>query len=162
MYEDGPVFKAEGASFRDQPYGRELPQGLWTTGLCDCHQDGHICVQTAIVPCISFAQNTEIVNRGTIPCMNAGLIHLALGFVGCCWLYAFPNRSRLREHFALPEEPCNDFWVHLFALLVLSVKNLESSRTVAPIPPSVCWLSNVEKWSREKVTPPIVVPGMTR
>ncbi|KAL0700860.1 hypothetical protein Bca4012_056982 [Brassica carinata] len=114
MYEDGPVFKAEGASFRDQPYGRELPQGLWTTGLCDCHQDGHICVQTAIVPCISFAQNTEIVNRGTIPCMNAGLIHLALGFVGCCWLYAFPNRSRLREHFALPEEPCNDFWVHLF------------------------------------------------
>ncbi|CAN6937304.1 unnamed protein product [Brassica oleracea] len=161
MYGDGPVFKAEGASFRDQPYGRELPQGLWTTGLCDCHQDGHICVQTAIMPCISFAQNTEIVNRGTIPCMDAGLIHLALGFVGCCWLYAFPKRSRLREHFALPEEPCGDFWVHLFCT---SCAICQESRELKNrgADPSISWLSNVEKWSREKVTPPIVVPGMNR
>ncbi|KAJ0256243.1 Protein PLANT CADMIUM RESISTANCE 12 [Hirschfeldia incana] len=161
MYGDGPVFKAEGASFRDQPYGTELPQGLWTTGLCDCHQDGHICVQTAIMPCISFAQNTEIVNRGTIPCMNAGLIHLALGFVGCCWLYAFPNRSRLREHFALPEEPCGDFWVHLFCTpCAICQESRELKNRGAD--PSISWLSNVEKWSREKVTPPIVVPGMIR
>ncbi|KAJ4884229.1 Protein PLANT CADMIUM RESISTANCE 12 [Raphanus sativus] len=161
MYGDGPVFKAEGASFRDQPYGRELPQGLWTTGLCDCHQDGHICVQTAIMPCVSFAQNTEIVNRGTIPCISAGLIHLALGFVGCCWLYASPSRSRLREHFALPEEPCGDFWVHLFCT---SCAICQESRELKNrgADPSISWLSNVEKWSREKVTPPIVVPGMIR
>ncbi|KAG2322222.1 hypothetical protein Bca52824_015435 [Brassica carinata] len=135
MYEDGPVFKAEGASFRDQPYGRELPQGLWTTGLCDCHQDGHICVQTAIVPCISFAQNTEIVNRGTI---RQGLGNISL-----------------------PEEPCNDFWVHLFCT---SCAICQESRELKNrgADPSISWLSNVEKWSREKVTPPIVVPGMTR
>ena len=50
---------------------------------------------------------------GNVACINAGLIHLALGFVGCCWLYAFPSRSRLREHFALPEKPCSDYWVHI-------------------------------------------------
>lgn len=43
MYGNGPVFKAEGTSFRDQPYAEQLPQGLWTTGLCDCHEDAHIC-----------------------------------------------------------------------------------------------------------------------
>ncbi|VVA94505.1 unnamed protein product [Arabis nemorensis] len=161
MYGDGPVFKAEGASFRDQPYAGQLPQGLWTTGLCDCHEDGHICVQTAIMPCVSFAQNSEIVNRGAIPCMNAGVIHLALGFVGCCWLYAFPSRSRLREHFALPEEPCRDFWVHLFCTpCAICQESRELKNRGAD--PSIGWHSNVEKWSREKVTPPIVVPGMIR
>ncbi|EFH63454.1 hypothetical protein ARALYDRAFT_315881 [Arabidopsis lyrata subsp. lyrata] len=137
MYGNGPVFKAEGTSFRDQPYAEQLPQGLWTTGLCDCHEDAHIS------------------------CMNAGLIHLALGFVGCSWLYAFPSRSRLREHFALPEEPCRDFLVHLFCTpCAICQESRELKNRGAD--PSIGWLSNVEKWSREKVTPPIVVPGMIR
>ncbi|KAJ4874587.1 Protein PLANT CADMIUM RESISTANCE 12 [Raphanus sativus] len=161
MYGDVPVFMSEGALFRDQPYAGELPQGLWTTGLCDCHEDCHICVQTAIVPCVSFARNTEIVNRGTTPCINAGLIHLALGFVGCCWLYAFPSRSRLREHFALPEEPCSDYWVHICCTpCAICQESRELKNQGAD--PSLGWVSNIEKWRRDKITPPIVVPGMNR
>ncbi|CAH8358859.1 unnamed protein product [Eruca vesicaria subsp. sativa] len=161
MYGDVPVFMAERALFRDQPYAGELPQGLWTTGLCDCHADGHICVQTAILPCVSFAQNSEIVSRGTIPCLNAGLIHLALGFVGCCWLYAFPSRSRLREHFALPEKPCSDYWVHICCTpCAICQESRELKNQGAD--PSLGWVSNIEKWRRDKITPPIVVPGMKR
>lgn len=130
MYGNGPVFKAEGTSFRDQPYAEQLPQGLWTTGLCDCHEDAHICtyqnvylfvfwliflllcclkikwflfwihkgVQTAIMPCVSFAQNVEIVNRGTIrkkkPIINIFVIalicfykNLKIWIWGKCSLY---------------------------------------------------------------------------
>jgi len=64
--------------------------------------------------CFCSKKSKHLDFGGNAACMNAGLIHLALGFIGCSWLYAFPNRSRLREHFALPEEPCRDFLVHLF------------------------------------------------
>ncbi|XP_010527531.1 PREDICTED: protein PLANT CADMIUM RESISTANCE 12 [Tarenaya hassleriana] len=162
MYSNGPVFKAETTmSFRDQPYAGQLPQGLWTTGLCDCHEDPQICFQTAVLPCITFGQNSEIVSRGTIPWSNSSSIHMVLSLVGCCCIYGFPNRTRLREHLSLPEEPCRDCLLHIFCThCALCQESRELKNRGAD--PSIGWQANIEKWSEEKITPPIVVPGMSR
>ncbi|XP_021910202.1 protein PLANT CADMIUM RESISTANCE 12 [Carica papaya] len=156
-----PIFTPASPTLQDQPYAKQLPQGLWTTGLCDCCDDPFICLQASVCPCITFGQNSEIINRGTTTCLRSTMIHIAMGVVLCGWLYGCANRSRLREHFALPEEPCPDYCTHIFCLpWALSQEHRELKNRDAD--PSLGWQGNVEKWSKEKTTPPIVVPGMTR
>ncbi|KAK8604414.1 hypothetical protein V6N13_099356 [Hibiscus sabdariffa] len=54
----------ETSSYRE--YMKPLPEGLWTTGICECYGDVSNCLFTGICPCVTMGRNSEIVNRGEI------------------------------------------------------------------------------------------------
>ncbi|MBA0805716.1 hypothetical protein Gohar_005208 [Gossypium harknessii] len=62
-----PVFRPD---TEDSPFRAymttQLPEGLWTTGLCECYGDVPNCLFTSICPCITMGRNSEIINRGEI------------------------------------------------------------------------------------------------
>nr|GEY00694.1 hypothetical protein [Tanacetum cinerariifolium] len=45
-----------------------VPNGKWSTGLCDCTDDVSNCCITCWCPCITFGQIAEIADRGTTSC----------------------------------------------------------------------------------------------
>ncbi|KAK8511868.1 hypothetical protein V6N12_000906 [Hibiscus sabdariffa] len=62
----------ETSSYRE--YMKPLPEGLWTTGICECYGDVSNCLFTGICPCVTMGRNYEIVNRGEIGVVLFGWI----------------------------------------------------------------------------------------
>ncbi|MBA0621166.1 hypothetical protein Godav_006812 [Gossypium davidsonii] len=131
-----PVFRPD---TEDSPFRAymttQLPEGLWTTGLCECYGDVPNCNRlfTSICPCITMGRNSEIINRGEIckptvvstkfgsgvilpACRSASLLHLATGVVLFGWIFGSKNRTKLRQHFSLPESPLPDWCAHLLCM----------------------------------------------
>ncbi|XP_038720286.1 protein PLANT CADMIUM RESISTANCE 12-like [Tripterygium wilfordii] len=79
----------------------------------------------------------------------------------CGCLYSCMNRSKLRSHFSLPDAPCADFLVHCFCSRCALCQEHRELKNRG-IDPSRGWEANVERWNREQITPPIVLPGMSR
>ncbi|KAE8661404.1 Detected protein of unknown function [Hibiscus syriacus] len=61
-----PVFRPDPETSSSRAYMKPLPEGLWTTGICECYGDAYNCLFTGICPCITMGQNSEIINRGEI------------------------------------------------------------------------------------------------
>ncbi|CAL5419140.1 unnamed protein product [Camellia sinensis] len=88
------------ASYSFPPFPNHLPQGEWSSGLCDC-------VATAFLPCVTMGKIAHMVDRGTIY-----MIYIALGYAGCASMYGCTYRTKLRGLFGLPEGSIPDGLVH--------------------------------------------------
>ncbi|KAB1212605.1 Cell number regulator 10 [Morella rubra] len=95
------------------PYASQAG-GQWSSGLCDCFNDPSNCCLTWCCPCVTFGRIAEVTDRGQTSCFMAGLIYVALAYVGCQCLYSMTYRSKLRGSYSLPEDPCGDCCVHLW------------------------------------------------
>ncbi|KAG8475685.1 hypothetical protein CXB51_032402 [Gossypium anomalum] len=155
-----PVFRPD---TEDSPFRAymttQLPEGLWTTGLCECYGDVPNCLFTSICPCITMGRNSEIINRGEISCRSASLLHLATGVVLFGWIFGSKNRTKLRQHFSLPESPLPDWCAHLLCMWCTLCQEHRELRTRGA-DPSLGWEGNLSKWLKDGLTPPIVVPRM--
>ncbi|CAL9127148.1 unnamed protein product, partial [Musa textilis] len=67
-----------------------------------------------LLPCITFGQIAEIVDKGaTTSCGTSGALYALIMYVTCCQcLYSCFYRSKLRAQLGLREEPCADCLVH--------------------------------------------------
>ncbi|KAL5761448.1 hypothetical protein ACOSP7_017712 [Xanthoceras sorbifolium] len=137
------------------------PEGQWSTGLYDCCDDPSNCLMTLFCPCITFGQIAEIVDRGNLSCKIQGLVYHAMSRIGCGWLYAGVYRSKLRQHWSLPEAPCSDMLLHCFCCVCSLTQEYRELKNRGANP-SLGWKANVEKWNREGLKPPIVAPAMAR
>ncbi|KAL7171243.1 hypothetical protein ACSBR2_035980 [Camellia fascicularis] len=150
------------ASYSFPPFPNQLPQGEWSSGLCDCLDDPSICVATAFLPCVTMGKIAHMVDRGTISCFAASMIYIALGYAGCASMYGCTYRTKLRGLFGLPEGSIPDGLVHClccFCALCQDYRELKNRGA----DPSLGWEVNVEKWNQEGITaPPVVEPGMAR
>ncbi|KAK9678554.1 hypothetical protein RND81_11G218900 [Saponaria officinalis] len=65
--------------------------GSWSTGLFDCLDDPTNCIITALLPCYTFGQIAEIVNKGEPGCVASGVIEGAICVLTSPihWLYPF-------------------------------------------------------------------------
>ncbi|GKE49313.1 PLAC8 motif-containing protein [Tanacetum coccineum] len=61
-------------------------QGEWTTGICGWSEDWSVCCLTSWCPCVALGRIAEIVTKGNTA----------------------EYRSKLRELYMLPANPCND------------------------------------------------------
>nr|XP_043626734.1 protein PLANT CADMIUM RESISTANCE 2-like [Erigeron canadensis] len=87
--------------------------GEWSTGLCDCGSDVSNCCITCWCPCITFGQIAEIADKGTTSCAVHGALYtILLLLTGCQCIYSCMYRSKMRQQYMLPEEPCNDCLLH--------------------------------------------------
>ncbi|KAJ9140710.1 hypothetical protein P3X46_031322 [Hevea brasiliensis] len=140
---------------------KKFPEGQWTSGLCDCFDDPSNCLITCCCPCITFGQIAEIIDKGNTSCGLAGLLYYATASIGCGWLYACTYRSKLRGLFSLPEAPCADWLVHCCCCACSLCQEYRELKNRG-VDPSIGWQANVDEWSRERLQPPFVAPGMDR
>ncbi|XP_015578875.2 protein PLANT CADMIUM RESISTANCE 12 isoform X1 [Ricinus communis] len=96
----------------EEQYSKSTAMEKWTTGLCGCFEDPWNCIKTCLCPCVTFGQNAEILDRNGTSCFCGGLLLYLLSCVGCPCIYSFSFRTKLRQQFSLPKEPCGDFLVH--------------------------------------------------
>ncbi|GFZ16113.1 PLAC8 family protein [Actinidia rufa] len=144
------------------PFPNQLPEGQWSTGLFACLEDPSNCFATAVCPCITMGRIANIVDRGTISCLAASVIYVALVYAGCAPIFGCTYRTKLRGLFSLPERPLPDGMVYCmccFCALCQDYRELKNRG----VDPSIGWKANVEKWNEEGITmPPVVAPAMTR
>ncbi|PIN15641.1 hypothetical protein CDL12_11719 [Handroanthus impetiginosus] len=85
----------------------------WSTGLYDCFDDVPNCIITSLVPCVTFGQIAEIVDKGSAPCEACAASYAVIALLtGLPCLKSCVYRSKLRREYNLPAEPCNDCMVH--------------------------------------------------
>uniref|UniRef100_A0A7N0VEK9 Uncharacterized protein n=1 Tax=Kalanchoe fedtschenkoi TaxID=63787 RepID=A0A7N0VEK9_KALFE len=86
--------------------------GHWTTSLCGCFEDCGNCCMTFCCPCVTFGRNAEIIDQGATTCCGGCCVFAILAEVGCACLYSCSYRSKLRQQYSLPDQPCGDCCVH--------------------------------------------------
>ncbi|XP_022775904.1 protein PLANT CADMIUM RESISTANCE 12-like [Durio zibethinus] len=154
-----PVFSPDPETSPYRAYMRQLPEGLWTSSICECYEDLSNCFFTCFCPCITMGHNSEIINRGEISCRSASLLHLATGAVLFGWIFGWKNRTRLRQHFSLPESPLPDWCTHLLCMWCALCQEHRELQTRGA-DPNLGWEGNVARWNKNGMTPPIVVPRL--
>ncbi|XWS39956.1 hypothetical protein CRYUN_Cryun18bG0098900 [Craigia yunnanensis] len=135
--------------------------GQWTSGLCHCFDDPVNCVITCVCPCITFGQVTEIVNRGTKPCVSRGFLFGLLAFTGFACFYSCFYRSKLRGQYDLHEEPCTDCLVHFCCGACALCQEYRELKNRG-FDMGIGWEANMDRQKRGVTMAPIVVPGMAR
>ncbi|WRX16009.1 PLAC8 motif-containing protein - like 10 [Theobroma cacao] len=130
-----PVFVPDPEASYQAYMMKQLPEGLWTTSICECYED---------------LSNS---------CTWASLLHVATGVVLFGWIFGSTNRTSLRQHFSLPESPLPDWSTHLLYMRCALCQEHRELRTRGA-DPSLGWEGNVTKWKEEAMTPPIVVHRM--
>ncbi|OWM75791.1 hypothetical protein CDL15_Pgr009435 [Punica granatum] len=96
-------------------YDKEAVEGQWTTGLWDCREDGSNCLLTCFLPCITFGQTAEIIDRGTTPSRVASILYCGQQ---CRCVYGSLYRTKLRRLFSLPEAPYSDSVIHYYCCCI--------------------------------------------
>ncbi|XP_027152860.1 protein PLANT CADMIUM RESISTANCE 2-like [Coffea eugenioides] len=137
--------------------------GNWSTGLCGCCSDCSTCCLTCWLPCVTFGQVAEIVDKGSTPCVvSAGLYGLLCYFSGCGCIYSGFYRNRMRRQYMLPESPCPDFLVHCCCeccALCQEHRHLKSQG----FDMSLGWRENVERQNGGRtMSSPVIPQGMNR
>ncbi|XP_071739274.1 cell number regulator 10-like [Rutidosis leptorrhynchoides] len=85
----------------------------WSTGLCDCCDDASNCCETCWCPCITFGEIADIIDKGTVSCeLHALLYSLICYLTSFQWIYSWLYRSKMRQQYNLPQEPCHDCCVN--------------------------------------------------
>lgn len=83
-------------------------------GLLSCCSDCTICCVTCWLPCLTYAENGQLLNEGQgLRYWEDFLLYFAVCVVtGCQCVLGMSRRSELRRKYNLPEAPCNDCCVH--------------------------------------------------
>ncbi|XP_074299617.1 protein PLANT CADMIUM RESISTANCE 2-like [Silene latifolia] len=147
-----------------QPVGYNLPQGHWSTGLCDCFEDAPTCCITLWCPCITFGQTSEIIDRGTSSCGTNGVLYTVIALLtGLHCIYTCMYRSKMKLQYGMPQNNLDDFCIHCWChYCALCQEHRELERRGYQV--ALGWHGNMEKMNRGMgvTTPPIVQGGMTR
>ncbi|KAI7745230.1 hypothetical protein M8C21_029918 [Ambrosia artemisiifolia] len=133
----------------------------WSTGLCDCCKDCSSCCLTCWCPFITFGQIAEIVDKGTISCAMHATIYCLLSYTtGCECVYSYIYRSKLRQQYMLPEQPCNDCLVHCCCECCALCQEYRELKHLG-FNPSLGWEGNPASKNERVVLPvmPPAVPG---
>ncbi|XP_071691077.1 protein PLANT CADMIUM RESISTANCE 7-like [Rutidosis leptorrhynchoides] len=135
----------------------------WSTGLFDCDNDYYNCCLTCWCPCITFGQIAEVVDKGTTSCIAHGAIYslLCLFTGGCQCIYACMQRSKLRQQYMLPEQPCNDCLTHCFCEMCAICQEYRELQ-YRGLDPSLGWDGNISRQNQGVVMPPINPGEMKR
>ncbi|CAL9196917.1 unnamed protein product [Musa hybrid cultivar] len=151
-----PVPTAPGTFQIQTPAG-----GAWSTGLCECCDDGGNCCITCFCPCITFGQIAEIVDKGATSCGTSGALYALIMCVTCCQcLYSCFYRSKLRAQLGLREEPCADCLVHC-CCETCSLCQMYRELNRRGYDMSIGWHANMERQGQPATIPP-PVQGMSR
>ncbi|XP_058184318.1 cell number regulator 2-like [Rhododendron vialii] len=93
----------------------------WSSGLYDCGDDVANCCVTCYLPCVTYGQIAEIVDKGEISCCKAGVLYGVIHFmIPCCLRFLVEPcclgsyRTKLRQQYSLAEAPCNDCLINCF------------------------------------------------
>ncbi|XP_023767232.1 protein PLANT CADMIUM RESISTANCE 2 [Lactuca sativa] len=139
-----------------------ITPGQWSTGLCDCGKDVPNCCLTCWCPCISFGRIAEVVDKGTTSCGVSGALYSILClFTGCECVYSFMYRSKLRQQYMLPEQPCNDCLLHCFCECCALCQEYRELK-YRGFEPSLGWQGNLASHNQGIVMPPIGPGEMKR
>ncbi|RWR95804.1 protein PLANT CADMIUM RESISTANCE 2-like protein [Cinnamomum micranthum f. kanehirae] len=115
-------------------------------------------------PCITFGRIAEIVDKGNNSCPTCCVSYVLLGMLTGLqlqWLLSCGYRSRLRDQYQLPEEPCCDCLVHFFCgNLALCQEYRELKNRGFDM--RAGWHNQVEMQTRGATTAPAVTTGMSR
>jgi Cys-rich protein (TIGR01571 family) len=129
--------------------------GTWTTGICGCCEEVESCCWAFWCPCVAFGRIVEIVDEGNTSCLTGGAIWYLIHQHTCCGaLYSCGYRTKLREKYGLPEEPCNDCCTDCFCLpcsLAQQTRELQNHG----LNPNLGWDAN-----REAYLSPPQIPKM--
>ncbi|XP_074330863.1 cell number regulator 2-like [Apium graveolens] len=143
----------------------------WNTDLCDCSSDMKNCLVTAVCPCVTFGQISEIINEGQTTCwegcMLYGLVSIFCGagtagiFTG---MFGGWYRNKLREKYKLRGTMFNDFLVHaLCEPCALCQEYRELGRFGFEVP--LGWKENMEMQKAATAVyqvAPVIEQGMMR
>ncbi|KAF8388960.1 hypothetical protein HHK36_025644 [Tetracentron sinense] len=98
----------------------------WRSGLFDCFKhpvNGYdfslfstfvAAVITLFAPCVTFGQNSEILDSGSTSCVTGGVLYLYLILGIGHWNVGFRYRKRLRDAYGLSETPVTDRIAHIY------------------------------------------------
>ncbi|XP_024988113.1 cell number regulator 10-like [Cynara cardunculus var. scolymus] len=144
------------------PAQPNITAGEWSTGLCECSSDLSICCLTCCCPCITFGRIAEVVDKGTTSCGVGGALYSVLClFTGCECIYSFMYRSKLRQQYMLPEQPCNDCLVHCCCELCALCQEYRELK-YRGLDPALGWQGNLQTQSQGVVMPPLGPGEMKR
>ncbi|KAK1413710.1 hypothetical protein QVD17_35488 [Tagetes erecta] len=144
------------------PPSHMIYAGQWSTGLCDCTSDVSNCCLTCWCPCIPFGQIAEILDKGTTSCAVHGALYtILLLFTGCQCIYSCMYRSKMRQQYMLPEEPCNDCLLHCCCEPCAMCQEYRELKHRG-FNMSLGWHGNMERQNHAAVTPPFAPAGMKR
>ncbi|KAK6252252.1 hypothetical protein QUC31_013972 [Theobroma cacao] len=136
----------------------------WSTGLFDCFSDSFLCCKTCICPCITFGQNSEIIDEGSSSCaLNAVLYVIMHHFLGCALscLYGCYYRKKFRHQYGLEPSPCPDICVHCFCHYCALCQEQREIRNQG-YDMIIGWRANVERQKRGVTMAPMAEGGMKR
>ncbi|KAJ0669381.1 putative PLAC8 motif-containing protein [Helianthus annuus] len=154
------------------PYNQSVappPQSMmypsqWSSGLCDCTSDVSNCCLTCWCPCIPFGQIAEILDKGTTSsAVHGALYTILLLLTGCQFIYSCSYRSKMRQQYMLPEEPCNDCLLHFCCEPCAMCQEYRELKHRG-FDMSLGWHGNMERQNHHQavVTPPYAPAGMKR
>ncbi|KAI4312847.1 hypothetical protein MLD38_037637 [Melastoma candidum] len=137
--------------------------GSWTTGLCGCFEDFTNCCITCWCPCVTFGQNAEIIDRGKISCVRAGMVCYSLGHFTFHAIYTCTYRSKLRGQYSIPGDQCADFCIHCWCPFCAFCQE-HRELVNRGLDPSMGWVTNRETQNRQigMTVAPASQQGMTR
>ncbi|KAI3432042.1 uncharacterized protein J3R85_007710 [Psidium guajava] len=169
-------FHTAGANYSQVPFHPHnvppMPQGMmvqltpatplspWTTGFFDCMDDPLNAVVACCLPCVTFGQIAEIVDRGSTSCGTSGLLYGGIQFlIGCPCLLSCTYRTKLRHRFNLIESPAPDWISHFFCeCCALSQEYRELKNR--GLDPSIGWQGNVATMQQNVQYQVAMVPPM--
>lgn len=147
----------------NQPVYTPLPsQGEWSSDLFDCTTDVPQCCLTLWCPCITFGQNSEIIDRGLSSCgVNGALYSLIAMLSGFQFVYGCAYRTKLKRQLGISASPINDLCTHIWCHpCALCQEHRELQYRGYDVP--LGWIGNLEKQTMGIANPPIVPGGMSR
>ncbi|XP_051148420.1 protein PLANT CADMIUM RESISTANCE 2-like [Andrographis paniculata] len=153
-----PVFKS--SELTAPPVPKSSQAATWSSGLFDCFSDMKSCCITFWCPCITFAQISEIVDKGVTTRLMNGLVYTIALLAGCPCCYSCFYREKLRKQYGLQESPCGDFMVHCCCESCALCQEYRELKNRG-FDMSIGWHENMEV-NKEVVMAPVVEGGMTR
>ncbi|KAK1376544.1 Cell number regulator like [Heracleum sosnowskyi] len=143
----------------------------WNTDLCDCSSDMRNCFVTAVCPCVTFGQISEIINEGQTSCWEGCMLYaivslfLGAGTAGLLTgIFGGWYRNKLREKYKLRGTIFNDFLVHaLCEPCALCQEYRELGRFGFEVP--LGWKENMEMQKAATAVyqvAPVIQQGMMR
>ncbi|KAJ7963027.1 Plant cadmium resistance protein [Quillaja saponaria] len=99
-------------------YPREMNHHIgnpWSTGLFDCHENQTNATMTALLPCVTFGQISEVLDGGEMSCHLGSFLYLLMMPALCSqWIMGSKYRTKLRKKYDLVEAPYTDVISHIF------------------------------------------------
>ncbi|KAJ9677059.1 hypothetical protein PVL29_022182 [Vitis rotundifolia] len=85
----------------------------WRSGLFDCMNDPTNALVPVFLPCVTFGQVAEIVDRGHTSCATSGLLYGLIAYlIGLPCIMSCTYRTKMRSMYNLSESPGPDRVVH--------------------------------------------------